>query len=147
MKVRKLSRRVIWGIALGVLCSGAAEAIECYTPLEGQPKLGSRWNRDVNNNNVDDNIEITSDARIDVLLDLNDCAAPEDLARFAQFGKLGYIAKSISVVQLLDVARSNAVVLGSDPRVAMVEWDHPFELLLDVTKPRPAGPRKPHLLA
>lgn len=137
MELRRLRRRVIWGIVLGVLSSGAAEAIECYTPLEWQPKLGSRWNRDANNNNVEDAIEeieeMGQNPRIDILLDLNACATPTDLERFSGFGTIGYIAKAISVVQLRHVTKSDAILLGQDPRVAMVEINAELHPLLDVS--------------
>jgi hypothetical protein len=135
MELRKLRRRIIWGIVLGVFCSVAAEAIECYTPLEWQPKLGSRWNRDTNNNNVEDSIEeIQMNPKIDILLDLNDCATPADLERFSQFGTLGYIARSISIVQLRGVLKSDAIALGNDLRVAMVERDYSLSVMIDVSK-------------
>jgi serine protease AprX len=116
--------------------AGAAQAQECVTPLEWQPKLGSQWNRDANNNNVEDDIEaLAPTATLDILLDLNHCPTSQDLNHFAQLGALGYVGRAISVVQLLGVKASDAVALGQDPLVAMVETDRVVTAQLDVSNP------------
>lgn len=124
-------------LALAVLAGPAVlEAQECVTPLGWQPKLGSHWNRDANGNNVEDDIEAMAPGEIlNVLLDLNDCATPSDLGRFAAAGTVGYIGRSVSVVQLLGVTAAEAEALGDDPRVAMVEIDREVTAQLDLSNP------------
>lgn len=125
--------RAVLGILLCLLMVPDGLAIECFTPLEWQPKLGSRWSRDANNDNVDDLIPRLGGETVDVLLDLNDCPTDADKARFAQFGTLGYTLQSISVVQLKDVRKADVFLLALDERVAMVEWDAPVHTTLDIS--------------
>jgi len=138
-------------LLLGFLGAANVQAIECVTPLAWQPKLGDRWNLDANDNNVEDAIEgLIATSTFDIVLDLNDCPTSQDLSRFAQFGTVGYIGKSISVVQLLDVTPADAIALGQDPRVSMVEIDHVATVLLDVSNPairvRASGVYSPNTL-
>ena len=133
MNGSSLSR--FWYVVLVLAFFAAdAQAIECVTPLAWQPKLGDRWNLDANNNNVEDAIEgVVAASTLDIVLALNDCPTPEDLSRFAQFGTVGYIGQSISIVQLFGVTAADAIALGQDPRVAMVEIDHEATVALDVS--------------
>lgn len=134
MNGSSLSRYWYVVLLLALFCAVDAQAIECVTPLAWQPKLGDRWNLDANNNNVEDAIEgVVAASTLDIVLALNDCPTPQDLARFAQFGTVGYIGQSISIVQLLDVTPAAAIALGQDPRVAMVEIDHKAAVALDVS--------------
>lgn len=128
------SSRFWFVVLLLAFCAVDARAIECVTPIEWQPKLGDRWNRDANGNNVEDEIEALAGGEvIDIVLDLNDCPTPLDLSRFAQFGMIGYIGKTVSIVQVKGVTPAGAVALGQDPRVAMVEIDHAVTAHLDIS--------------
>jgi serine protease AprX len=106
----------------------------CFTPPQWKPKLGTQWNRDANNNNVEDDIEkIAPDAAINVILDLNQCPSAADLSRFGAFGQVGFVGRFLSVVQLRGVKVSDALLLAQDPRVAMVELERPVTPSLDIS--------------
>lgn len=106
---------------LAFLCAVDARAIECVTPVAWSS--GAGWNLDANGNHVEDLIESFPAAAFNVLVSLNDCPSPQDLFRFAQFGAVGYIGKTISFVQLHGVTAAEAMALAEDPRVARVEID------------------------
>ena len=148
---RQLRPLIIFALALGFLAATEIQAQECVTPFEWQPKLGSQWSQDANNNNVEDEIEsLAANETVDVLLDLNACATAQDYSRFEQFGALGYIGRSISVVQLLGVTRAEAMTLAQDSLVAMVQIDHEVTAQLDVSNPairvRSSGTYSPNTL-
>ena len=112
-----------------------AEAQEHWTPLEWQPKLHG-WNRDANDNQVEDDIEaMDPNARIDVILDCNDCPVQEDLDRFAAFGTVGFVGNAITSVQLMGVRAGDALTLANDERVAMVEIARQVKLRLNISNP------------
>jgi subtilisin family serine protease len=107
----------------------------CYTPLEWQPKLGSKWLRDVNNNNVDDAIDAAPpDTVMRLLLALNDCPSSTDLSRFGSYGTVHYRGKYLSFVVLDNVTRANAIALGADPRVSMVFLNERSQAHLDTSR-------------
>ncbi len=94
------------------------------------------WPGDKNQNFVEDEIEsLDATNRVRILLDLNDCAETADLDRFARFGEIGYVGRYITVVCLTGVAVSDAIKLGLDGKVAMVEMDHEVQAMLDVSVP------------
>lgn len=140
----RVARNAVVGLLLGLSVSWAGAPATAqvepgrldrrtpgFTPHQWQPKL-LHWNRDKNRNFVEDGIEnLNPDARVDVFLDLNQALSREELQRFEQFGRLGYVGKYLSVAQLREVRAADAVRLGSHPFVAMVEWNKPGEYLLD----------------
>jgi hypothetical protein len=106
----------------------------CFTPPQWQPELGSRWNRDADDTNVEDDIEALPPGDvIDVILDLNDCPQSADLVRFAALGQIRLVGQHLSVVVLRGVTAANAVLLGQDPRVAMVELERQATTALDTS--------------
>ena len=112
--------RIVAVTALLMLACGVAAA-QTFTPLEWQPRLGNRWVNDHNDNDVDDWIEsLRPDTTLGLVLALNDCASTTDLQRFATKGTIKYRSPYLSVVVMGNVRASDAVLLGADPRVAMV---------------------------
>lgn len=90
----------------------------------------------INRNGVEDAIESLDPASTyNVLLSLNACPTPEDLARLGQSGTVGFVGQYLSVVQLTGVTVEQAVALGSDPLVAKVELERMVEPALNTTVP------------
>lgn len=129
MNGSSLSR--FWFVVLLLAFAVDAQAIECVTPVAWSS--GAGWNLDANGNHVEDLIESSPATALNVLLGLNDCPSPQDLFRFAQFGTIGYIGKTISFVQLQDVTPAEAMALAGDPRVARVEIDHTVISFLSIS--------------
>ena len=135
--------------AVGVVLASppGAEAAK-FTPLEWQQRveqhvgaefIGQRkhttWNRDLNRNFVDDEIDarFTPGEIVDVIVDLNTCLqAPEIHRLLSKFGKITYIHKLVSSVMLEQVRFEDMARLAALPQVAMVEWQSPVGLGNDV---------------
>lgn len=119
-----------------------------FTPLEWQQVIrketipgvvGQRknntWIRDRNRNFIDDEIEqrFGPGDRIDVIVELNTCLTPsENKALFARFGRITYIGKLLTYVMVEKVRFENLRVLARHPRIAMVEWQTPFQFMIDI---------------
>lgn len=101
-----------------------------WTPRDWNSRL-ENWNRDLNANFIEDDLETDPGPTVNVVLDLNDCPDDDDLLRLGAFGTLGYVGKYITVVQLSDVPLGNLLPLANDAIVAMVERDRLVELGLD----------------
>lgn len=120
-----------------------------FTPLEWQQVirketvpgvLGQRknntWIRDRNRNFIDDEIErrFGPGNRLNVIIDLNTCLTPrESIALLARFGRISYIGKLVTFVMLEKVRFENLRYLAVHSRIAMVEWQAPFQLTTDVS--------------
>ncbi len=105
-----------------------------WTPRDWNSRL-ENWNRDLNANFIEDDLETDPGPTVNVVLDLNDCPDDDDLLRLGAFGTLGYVGKYITVVQLSDVPLGNLLPLANDEIVAMVERDRPVEIGLDTSVP------------
>ncbi|MEQ8768319.1 MAG: S8 family serine peptidase [Planctomycetota bacterium] len=112
--------------------TGAVFIEDCQTPDAWNPKNFSP-SRDANQNFVEDDLEFGAQDPIDVVLCLNRCAGPNDLARFAVHGQVEYVSPHVSVVSLKSVSIASALVLGQDAQVAFVELDRVCEPSLDVS--------------
>jgi subtilisin family serine protease len=116
--------------------SRAGWAQGCSTPPVWASDGLRGGDRDRNRNGVEDVIENLDPASIfNVLLALNACPSQDDLARFGQSGTVGFVGRYLSVVQLSGVTVSQALALGSDPRVAMVDLERVGQAALNVTVP------------
>jgi subtilisin family serine protease len=112
---------------------GSANAQECITPLEWIPK-NYISNRDANKNFVDDAIEKKNpNDVISVILELNGCPTDTDIQRLSQNGSVGYRSYFIPVLQIKNITVANAIALGRDNRVALVELEGEFFPTLDVS--------------
>jgi serine protease AprX len=108
-----------------------------YTPLVWQSRvdnhsnsalIGQRkhltWVRDQNRNFIDDHLEATArlGAPLKVIVDLNRCLTPAEMERaVAPYGRITYVGKLITVVELDQVAPADLAKLAARPEVAMVE--------------------------
>ncbi len=107
-----------------------------WTPRQWQPKLGKLWNRDTNNNYVEDDIDAMPVTQIiNTVLALNSCPTADDSLRIARYGKVTYISPYVTLMVLQNVKVSDAIALGADPVVAEVTLDHPITAFLDVSNP------------
>ncbi len=119
-----------------------------YTPLSWQEVVKSHsnpiligqrkhltWVRDQNRNFIDDGIEARFGPgdRVNIIIDLNRCVPPSQIREiFSRYGTIAYIGKLVSFVFLNDVPVSDLPALAVRPEVAMIEWQVPETLELDV---------------
>lgn len=136
----------ILGAAL-MAFSGTTQAGK-FTPLEWQQRVekhsigelvGQRkhttWNRDLNRNFIDDQIEtrFTTGELVNVVVDFNECVPPRQAEHLlAGFGRITYLSKLVSSVMLDNVRYENLEKLAALPQVALVEWQIPVGLGNDV---------------
>ncbi len=127
---------------------GVAAHAANFTPLPWQQRVekhavpqlvGQRkhttWNRDLNRNFIDDEIDtrFKPGERVDVIVDLNTCLRPEEITRLlSRFGRITYISKFVSSALLEKVRQDDLAKLAALPEVAMVEWQSPVGLGNDV---------------
>ncbi len=105
---------------------------EVYTPREWQPKLLNSP-LDLNQNFVDDEIEAMPPTNhVNIILALNDCVGA---SRFGQYGGISYASPYLTVVCLTNVVVTNAIALGQDNQVAMVELSRTDQIMLDKSVP------------
>lgn len=124
---------VILSLAAG---STAGWAQGCSTPPVWASDGLRGGDRDRDGDRVEDAIEAMDPAAtFSVLLALKACPSQDDLARFGQSGIVGFVGRYLSVVQLTGVTVSQAVALGGDPRVAMVDLERVGQAALNVTVP------------
>lgn len=134
--------------ALLFMLAGAPSHATAYTPLSWQQVVKSHanptfigqlkhlsWIRDQNRNFIDDEIEARFGPkdRTNIILALNRCLPPAQVQEiFSRYGKIAYVGKLVSFVFLNDVPIADLPALAARPEVAMVEWQIPETLELDV---------------
>lgn len=133
--MRKGTISILFAFSCLILLTGGrpANAQECITPLEWIPK-NYVSNLDANKNFVDDAIEkLNPNSVISVILELNACPSDADIQRFTQNGTLGYRSHFIPALEIKNITVANAMELGRDSRVALVELEGEFVPTLDVS--------------
>ena len=126
--------KIAFALAL-VIVTGAlfAEAAECFTPLAWQPKRLSAL-ADQNGNHAHDHLEsLPAGTPVDILLSLNRCPEPDDLARLEQTAPIVESFHPLTAVAMENVPVDAAINLAQDPIVAFVEEDAIVFQMLDVS--------------
>ncbi|MEQ6342680.1 MAG: S8 family serine peptidase [Gammaproteobacteria bacterium] len=148
-KVMQLTRQfVIAFSSLLLIFTSVPLYATAYTPLSWQEVVKSHsnpiligqhkhltWVRDQNRNFIDDEIEARFGPKdhTNIILALNRCLPPAQVQEiFSRYGKITYIGKLVSFVFLNDVPVSDLSALAARPEVAMIEWQVPETLELDV---------------
>jgi subtilisin family serine protease len=127
-------RRLATITVLAILAALPAQAWECFSPREWQPKLVSEV-MDANGNFIHDALDaLPPEDVVDVVIDLNECATDEDLARFEQFGEIALVGDLVSFVVLQDVVVGELADIARDPRVAFVEGDAAMVPMLEISR-------------
>ena len=119
-----------------------------YTPLKWQKRvvhhanvslIGQRkhltWVRDQNRNFIDDLIEqkFHPGDTLNIIVDLNECMPPGKIKEtFSRYGQVTYIGKLITFVMLNKVKFADIAVLAARPDVAMIEWQTPTVMDMDI---------------
>lgn len=127
-------KRSVVFLFLSIVLGSLGGWAQCVTPPDWASHQVREADRDRNRNGVEDPIEnMDPNAVINVVLALNACPAAEDLDRFGQVGTVGFVGTYLSVVQLSGVTAAQAVALGADPRVAMVEVEQNGQTVLNTS--------------
>ena len=132
---------------LGALCATPVFATQ-YTPLSWQKRVvqhansavvGQRkhltWVRDQNRNFIDDEIDrrFRPGDAVNIIVDLNKCSPASKLKEdFSRYGNVTYIGKLVTFVMINKVKFSDLAAVAARPDVAMVEWQTPEVLEMDV---------------
>jgi subtilisin family serine protease len=148
MKMKRSLSSLLTTLGVLFLFPALARAAQ-FTPLEWQQEVmqhrrpevvGQRkhlyWVRDQNVNFIDDEIErrFRPGDKVDVVVELNTCLKPEEIEALAsEYGSIGYVGKLITYVMVEQVRFERLESLAADPRVAMVEWQAPGQLMNDVS--------------
>jgi subtilisin family serine protease len=127
-------RRLATITVLAILAALPAQAWECFSPREWQPKLVSEV-MDANGNFIHDALDaLPPEDVVDVVIDLNECATDEDLARFEQFGEIALVGDLVSFVVLQDVVVGELADIVRDPQVAFVEGDAATAPMIEISR-------------
>ena len=141
MKRKVILIAMLFGL-LGSFCLISPISASPFIPLEWQTRVKSgpledqrkhvNWSRDQNGDFIDDAFQtLNYEEKTDVILQLSDCAAKEELTRrFSQYGDIKIIGELVAYVYLANVEAKNLEALAKDSYVAAVE--KPVELMTDL---------------
>jgi subtilisin family serine protease len=96
-----------------------------------------RWSRDIApRNKIDDLIDSSTDARVDIIVNFNRCIRPSDLDTLAQLSPEGRVVlkgRFIPFVSMAEVERGHVAAIAALPQVAFVERKLGFSGSLDIS--------------
>ena len=128
-------RATLVALTIGAAAS-IANAHECLTPREWQPRLRNTP-YDRNGNFIHDTLdELPPSDEVRIVVDLNRCPLGNDLERLRRFGRIEHVGKWVSTVVLDQVSVAALAELIEDDVVAFIEQDRPFEdrhFMLDIS--------------